>query len=137
MNVLKVLMMLLLCISLDGADLVLGKDQKSKYTGTYSSLEYNREGGDLLGEELRVVVAKKGYQASLQIAEGEPSQLMVVDVNFDKDKIRFDIPASYSDYGGGSFEGTIDASGIKGVLTFKEGGSNNIRWKKGRGYWDR
>ena len=39
-------------------------------TGTFSSLRFNTEGGDLLGVELTIVPTRKGYQGALQIAEG-------------------------------------------------------------------
>lgn len=32
-----------------------------KITGTYTNMHYNEEGGDILGEELRIVVGAKGY----------------------------------------------------------------------------
>jgi len=35
---------------------------------------------------------------------------MVVDVFFEKDKVRFAIPKSYPQYGGGVFEGQVDSS---------------------------
>ena len=131
------LFLLIASLVLFGLPDAFSRDGKPKYTGTFTSLEYNEEGGDLLGEELRIVLAKKGYQATLQIAEGEPSQLMVVDVQFDKNKLNFVIPDSYPVYGGGIFEGTIDLSGIRGVLKFKGGGSDPVRWKRGRSYWDK
>lgn len=131
------LLLLIALLVLFGSPHAFSRDAKPKYAGTFTSLEYNEEGGDLLGEELRIVLAKKGYQATLQIAEGEPSQLMVVDVIFDKIKLKFVIPDSYPDYGGGVFEGTIDASGIRGVLKFKGGASNTVKWKRGRSYWDK
>jgi hypothetical protein len=45
-------------------------DVSIKYTGTFSSLRYHKEAGDLLGVEIRIVSTRKGYQGALQIAEG-------------------------------------------------------------------
>jgi hypothetical protein len=112
-------------------------DKKVKYAGTFSNLEYNQEGGDLLGMEIKIVPTKKGYQGALQIAEGGPSELMVVDVSFEKDNVKFEIPKAYSVYGGGVFEGKIDSKGIKGTLRFKETEGEKEILTRGRGYWDK
>ena len=112
--------------------------QKVKYTGTFTSLEFNQEGGDLLGEEIHIVLTQKGYQGALQISEGEPSQIILVQVVFDQsNSVRFEIPSSSPSYGGGVFDGKIDSLGIKGVLRLKGGVENLIKWKRGRSYWDK
>jgi hypothetical protein len=112
-------------------------EQKIKYTGTFTSLEYHREGGDLVGEEIKIVLARKGHQGALQIAEGESGELMLVDIIVKKDRMSFEIPAAYPLYGGGTFEGRIDAKGIRGVLRFKSGAENAVRWIRGRSYWEK
>jgi hypothetical protein len=117
-------------------DPTVGGEGTVRPTGTFTSLRIHKEGGDLLGEELRVVLTRKGYQGVLQIAEGGPSILMVVEIRIEKDKIAFEIPASYPDYGGGKFEGKLDAKGITGVLRFGKA-EDQVRWIRGRSYWDR
>ena len=107
-----------------------------RYTGTFSSLAYNKEGGDLLGAELKIVTVRNGYQAALQIAEGGPSQLMVVDVSFDKNNATFTIPNNYMPYGGSVFTGTIDARQIRGVLKFKNGSEMHLTLLRKHSYWD-
>ena len=129
--------LLLTCLIIFVSTAAWSVDTKIKYTGTFTSLEYNKEGGDLLGEEIKIVVTRKGYQGALQISEGGPSQLMLVDVFFDKNQIRFEIPSSYPTYGGGVFEGKIDDKGIRGVLKFKGGADNSVKWVRGRSYWDK
>ena len=62
---------------------------------------------------------------------------MLVDVFFDKNQIRFEIPSSYPTYGGGVFEGKIDDNGIRGVFKFKGGADNPVKWKRSRSYWDK
>src|SRR2546425_3338582 len=84
-----------ICIMLFCLTQGFAAEKKLKYTGTFSNLEYNQEGGDLLGMEIKIVPTKKGYQGALQIAEGGPSELMVVDVFFEKDNVKFEIPISY------------------------------------------
>ncbi len=105
--------------------------------GTFSSLRFSTEGRDLLGVELKIVPTRKGYQGALQIAEGGPSEMMVVDVAVRKNNtIRFDIPASYPFYGGGTFEGTLDSKGITGRFTFRGVTGDLERLVRGRSYWD-
>jgi hypothetical protein len=99
---------------------LLAHDVFIKHLGTLvSSLRFNTEGGDLLGVELKIVPTRKGYQGVLQIAEGGPSEIMVVDVQLRKNNtIRFNIPVSYPFYGGETFEGMVDSKGITGRFTF-------------------
>jgi len=125
------------CFMFCGLAQGLAADKKLKYAGTFSNLEYNQEGGDLLGMEIKIVPTKKGYQGALQIAEGGPSELMVVDVFFEKDNVKFEIPKSYSIYGGGVFEGKIDSKGIKGALRFEGTEGDKEILTRGRGYWDK
>jgi hypothetical protein len=106
-------------------------------TGTFSSLRFNSEGRDLLGVELKIVPTRKGYQGALQIAEGGPSEIMVVDVQLRKNNtIRFNIPVSYPFYGGGTFEGMVDSKGITGRFTFVGASGDPERLVRGRSYWD-
>jgi hypothetical protein len=106
-------------------------------TGTFSSLRFNTEGRDLRGVELKIVPTRTGYQGALQIAEGGPSEMMVVDVAVRRhNTIRFDIPASYPFYGGGTFEGTLDSTGITGRFTFRAVTGDLERLVRGRSYWD-
>lgn len=106
----------------------------AKITGTYTSLHFNSEGGDLLGQELKIVLTQKGYQGVLQLAEGGAGELIVVDVQINADKLTFTIPDTYGD--AGRFEGTIQNGAIRGIFTFKGGGTNNFDLKKGKSYWD-
>lgn len=106
----------------------------SRITGTYTSMYFNKEGGDLLGEELKIVLTSKGYQGALQFAEGEPSELMIVDVQIEGNKVSFIIPATYA-YAG-QFSGTIQNGVIRGMFRFKGGGQEVVELKKGKSYWD-
>jgi len=105
-----------------------------KYTGTFSSLEYHKEGGDLLGVELRIVWTRAGYQGVLQISEGEPDELIIVHPVFEDNKVsfKFDKPGAYR----GVFKGTINQKGIIGVLKFDTGGISKIELERKRSYWD-
>jgi hypothetical protein len=119
------------------ASVGFAEEKRVRYTGTFSSLTYNQKGGDLLGAEIKIVATRKGFQGALQIAEGGPSMLMVVDVILERDKVRFEIPEFYPQYGGGLFEGRIDSRGIKGVFTFGGVRGSEETLIRGRSYWDR
>ncbi len=111
---------------------------KLRVVGTYSNLRYSPRSGDLGGVEIKIVPSRGGgFQGALQIAEGSPSQLMVVDVIVEQNKIRFRIPNSYPIYGGGTFEGVIEPAAIRGHFTFGEAVNEEISLKRGRGYWDK
>ena len=110
---------------------------KVRVVGTYTNLRYSTRSGDLVGVEIKIVPARgRGFQGALQIAEGSPSELMVVDVIVEQSKIRFRIPNSYPIYGGGTFEGVIESAAIRGKFTFGEALNEEISLKRGRGYWD-
>lgn len=53
--------------------------------GTYSSLTYNSESGDLNGYEVEFIPTNKGLKAVVQIAEGEVDGIQVVNVVQKKD----------------------------------------------------
>ena len=110
---------------------------RSQSIRTFSNLQYNEEGSDLLGAEIKIVLTKNGYQGALQIAEGGPSQFMVVNVIFEKNTVRFHIPTSYPIYGGGTFEGKIDPQKIRGRFRFDGKAWDQEDLTRGRSYWDK
>lgn len=104
-------------------------------TGTYTNMYYNKQGGDVLGEELKIVMTQGGrYQGALQFAEGEPEDLMVVDIELKGGTISFSVPDV--DRHAGHFSGTIDTGVIRGQFKFKRGGIENVTLKKAKSYWD-
>ena len=115
--------------------------------GTFSNLRYSRQGGDLLGAEIKIVpitrshdptrAYERAFQGALQIAEGAPSEIMIVDVRIEGDKVSFVIPDSYARYGGGKFEGRLDAQAIRGRFTIGGIVGDEQRLRRGRGYWDK
>jgi hypothetical protein len=61
---------------------------------------------------------------------------MVVDVLFEKDKVRFEIPKSYKNYGGGLFDGKIDSKGIRGTFRFNGTAGDQENLLRRPSYWD-
>jgi hypothetical protein len=130
-----VLCLVMTCGSASGE----GGSKKTNYTGTFSSLEYSREGGDLLGTEIKIVATKKGYQGALQIAEGGPSNLMLVQVAIDNDNVRFEIPndPNYRPYAGWKFEGKIDDKSLKGNFSIGAKKADSETLTRKCSYWDK
>lgn len=125
-------------LSLASSTWAAAETSRVRVVGTYTNLRYSTGSGDLAGVEIKIVPARgRGFQGALQIAEGEPSELMVVDVSVEKNKISFRIPNSYPIYGGGTFEGVIEAAAIRGRFTFGEAANEEMSLKRERGYWDK
>jgi hypothetical protein len=109
--------------------------QKSpRITGTYTNMYYNRGGGDVLGDEIKIVFTGTEFQGALQIAEGVPGPLMVVQIHANGSTIDFVLPDS-SPYAG-QFSGTIENGILKGEFRFKSGGADKVELRKGKSYWD-
>src|SRR5207244_11261283 len=63
--------------------------------GTFSNLRYSRQAGDLLVAAIKIVPVMRSddptrryasaFQGALQIAEGAPSEIMIVDIRIDGD----------------------------------------------------
>ncbi len=105
-----------------------------KYTGTYTSLSYHQESGDLLGAEIRIVWTQKGYQGTLQISEGTPGPLIVITPHITNKEITFEIADPHPD--ASRFTGKFDGQKLKGVLHYKTGGKMELELIRGKSYWD-
>lgn len=104
-----------------------------KKTGTFSSMEYNKEGGDLLGEEIRIVHTNSGSQGVIQFSGGEPTQLILVSINFHGDSLFFEIPSG--EYKG-LFRGKVNRNILEGSLKMDGEKEKKIHLKRKRSYWD-
>lgn len=103
-------------------------------TGTFSSLSYNSEGGDLLGLEIRVVRSRHGYQCTVQTAEGAPSDLQIADVRVAGDSVSFSVPGV--DGGVRSFVGRVGRSSLTGIVRMTSGATDTVRLARRRSFWD-
>lgn len=123
-----------------GSQCVAGQTKTGKasaaprLTGTYSDMNYNAQGGDVLGTEIRIVNTRKGYQGVIQFSEGTPEELVVVDIQIKNDAVSFVVPEP-SPYAG-EFTGNIRGGVLKGEFRYKSGGSEKVELKKGKSYWD-
>jgi hypothetical protein len=79
-------------------------------TGTYSSLYYNEEGGDLLGAEVTIIKRAKGYEAEFQVAQGGRPDKVTVPVSVKGNRISFTIPKPED--GSGFYSGKIIKAGL-------------------------
>jgi hypothetical protein len=113
--------------------LLIGQNAQ-RITGTYTNMYFNKEGGDVLGEEIKIVHTRSGYQGALQFAEGEPEELVIVEVKVNGANIVFPIPDS--DPHAGEFSGTVTNEVLQGEFRFKSGGREKVELRKGKSYWD-
>lgn len=106
-----------------------------KKTGTFSSLSYHREAGDLLGYEVRIVFTKNGYEGTIQISEGGPDRLILLrNITVKDNAVSFVIPEGSLE--GGEFVGVLSATGLTGTITLKNGNKISLDLKRGKSYWD-
>ena len=103
-------------------------------TGTFSTFEYNKEGGDVLGVEIRIVRTRTGYQAVVQFAEGEPGDLIVAPVTFEGQKVRFQIPTGQGP--SDTFEGAIGAQSLVGKFSRGAAAGEVLKLPRRKSYWD-
>jgi len=123
----------LLCVGVAvGADTV-------RATGVYSSLYFNKEGGDLLGAEILIFPSKSptGFSALVQLAEGGAPFAVLVPVRVSGTLVEFTISAS-GPYGGLNFTGTVTRTELIGKWSSGNafaGTGDRERLKRGKSYW--
>jgi hypothetical protein len=111
---------------------------KVRIPGIYTNLNYNSEGGDLLGTEVFIVNADvNGYVAFVQSWQGGTTMPVVVAVKVDGDKLSFSIPAP--SLGEGEYKGTISATGFDGTWRHRDArnglSEEKIHLKRTKSYW--
>jgi hypothetical protein len=113
------------------ASIASAQNGRPMVSGVYSDLEYNQEGGDLLGMELLIIPSDpSGYRAFVQIAEGGPPYAVIVPLLVEGSRVEFTLPAG-SAYSGEHFVGTL--SSTKLVLHSPQGKQETL--KRGKSYW--
>lgn len=109
--------------------------EKSPVAGTYTSLTYNEEGGDLLGYEFRLIPNKNGYKAVIQVSEGGIGNVFLVDVTNSNEKISFDVPVSENQIG--HFKGSVNEKNMTGTVSYPSGAVEKIILVRGASYWEK
>ena len=114
------------------ASAVAERGEEFKITGMYSNMEYNKEGGDLLGIEIYLVYGGRDYFAIVQCAGGAPAPPVVTPVEISGTEITFKIPEGQPECGT-TFNGTVSKEGLRGRFL----GDTAERWlPRQKGYWE-
>ena len=121
---------LLMFTNIASAEVGCNNRNHEKITGIYSNMKYNKESGDVVGNEIFIVFSRNGYFAILQSSEGEPSKPVIVPVSVDGVSIKFSVPLDMDPRG--DFHGTI----CNGHLVGKFSGNNqSVNIKRRSSYW--
>lgn len=120
------LLLLLIVISF-----TLAYSQKQEQiTGSYTSLEYVKESGDVIGMEVIIVYSTDGtkgqHYALVQEAKGKPNPPILVQVEVNKDEIKFTVSDKKI------FRGKINKKELVGKF---EGNDEVIKLKRKKSYW--
>ena len=122
----------LIGIALSFAQEVIAKDS---CLGTFSSFQYNTEGGDIQGIEIKIVYTRLGKQAAIQFSEGEPGALVIVPVRCDGSHISLKIPTEDGRLSV-NLEGVVSENNLTGKLIDESGESEKLLLPRKKGYWD-
>lgn len=121
-------------IAMQIAPATASPSQRSMAIGTFTSLEYNDESGDLNGVEVRIAPANGRLQAVVQVAEGGPGSFSVVPVSIRGNDIEFDVPLTKNVVG--KFRGRITRNALVGKINWPTA-AEPVRLRRGMSYWDR
>jgi len=110
------------------------KETESNYTGIYSNMYYNKEGGDVLGIELFLVYTRAGYYVVFQSSEGEPEIPQVIPVIIKNKNIEFIVPPSKTSSYYGKFTGQFKNKYLIGKF---ENYDETIKLKRKGSYWQK
>jgi hypothetical protein len=125
----KVLALLLLPFAMSA----IAATPSVKVTGTFSSLYYNEEGGDVLGTEITIVYGGKDYYALVQCAEGVPGIPVLLVAQINDLNVSFTIPkGAHSGCPETAYSGTVSKSGLKGQF---DGYGKSELLKRKASYW--
>jgi alkylation response protein AidB-like acyl-CoA dehydrogenase len=122
--------LMLLTLGVASAVTAPASSKQPKPTGMFSDMEYNDEGGDLLGTEVFITYAHDGYFVVYQSSEGEPITPVVVPATISGTSIKFVVPEAADPRG--SFSGTIGAKELIGSFS---GSKEIIHLKRKASYW--
>jgi hypothetical protein len=108
---------------------------KVKVTGTFSIITFNKESGDLSGEEVRLFYVGEGEPVALvQVTDSNGGQAGLEAVTVKGDEI--DIVFAKALSGAIGLHGKVTAAGMTGALRFPTGAPERFFLKRGKSYWD-
>ncbi len=102
--------------------------------GTFSSLNYNQESGDLNGYELTFIPTDSGVKAVVEIAEDGVNEVHLTSVNSTGDNLRFFVVAD--DGSKVDFTMRCSSSHCRGAYTWRKA-TVKISLEKRPSYWSR
>lgn len=124
------LCMLFACLVACASTPAGGAGSRGKLTGVYSDMQYNDQGGDVVGVEIFLVMAEGRYYAVYQSSEGEPAVPVVLPADVTGSGVTFQVPASVD--ARGTFTGTIGTDGLTGTFS---GNQQRVVLKRRPSYW--
>lgn len=104
--------------------------------GTFSSMHFNTESGDLSGVEINIVNAHSGKQAAVQFSEGEPGALMVTPVVCDGTHLFFSLPRD-AGRASATFSGVVSGKRLVGEFVFDTGARDKVSLVRRSSYWNK
>ncbi len=119
----------LLCVIASVFLFAVGMRAQQDETSIYSNVEYNQEGGDLLGVELRVTTNGASIEGQLKIYEGGCAA--PVSVSGSLTGTRMDLSGKSDEYGKIELTGTLRDATVAGILLMEKAGKpEKVRLKK-------
>jgi hypothetical protein len=109
--------------------------RRARVPGTYSNLQFNEDGGDLLGMEIKIVPIGDHFQAVVLVSEGEPQPMVVVVVSVHGNSLGFSVPGK--DRTSWKFSGQVSPKSLTGTISYAQGGVEKVVLPRQCGYWDR
>jgi hypothetical protein len=94
----------------------------------YSSVEYNEEGGDLLGLEIRILPSEGHISGELKIYEGGCAQPIAVVGSLALGKL--DVSGKSDAYGKIELDGTLSSEALTGTLRMEGAKPEKVRLKR-------
>lgn len=85
--------------------------------------------------EIRVVLTRDGYKATVQVAEGGAGDIFIVPFKKAGDRVEFDVPLP-GGREGGHFSGGMTERGLKGVIRYPSGVSEKVLLPRKKSYWE-
>ena len=106
---------------------------RPRVTGTFSSLHYSEESGDLGGMEISIIPADVAgewqFFAVFQVAFGVPEEPILVPAKITGSQVEFGFP------GGGGFTGEVMEVGLRGTVTYQGGVQEIVTLPRKKSYW--